>query len=376
MIGHSLGEYVAACVAGVMSLPDALALVAARGRLMQALPPGDMLAVACSEEDLAPLLPPGVEPAAVNGPLACVVAGPPEAVEALLADLTGRGVAARRLRTSHAFHSAMMEPVLEEFRALVRSVRLAAPTLPYVSNVTGTWITADEATDPDYWVRHLRQTVRFWPGARLLAQDPSRVYLEVGPGESLSRAFTPQDAVFSTLRHDRPDEAEYLRERIGQAWAAGLQADWGGLVDPDARRIELPTYPFERTRFWVDPAEPAAVTRREPAGFYRVRWDDAPPAPLSGAPATWLVLADEGERRTNCAAACSPPGSAWSWSAPVSVSPRPTAGTRYDRRDAPTTRRCSTPWPRRARTCSGSFTCGTSTRAKASPSVRSAATSA
>ncbi|MGW4966248.1 MupA/Atu3671 family FMN-dependent luciferase-like monooxygenase [Nonomuraea sp. NPDC004186] len=294
MIGHSLGEYVAACVAGVMSLPDALALVAARGRLMQALPPGGMLAVACSEEELMLLLRPGVEPAAVNGPRACVVAGPPEAVEALLADLTGRGIAARRLRTSHAFHSVMMEPVLEEFRVLVRSVRLAPPALPYISNVTGTWITAGEATNPDYWVRQLRQTVRFWSGARLLAQDPSRVYLEVGPGESLSRAFTPQDAVFTTLRHDRPEEVAYLREQIGQAWAAGLEADWGGVVDPDARRIALPTYPFERTRFWVDPAKPAAATRLDPEGFHRVRWDEAPPAPVSGASATWLVFADDG----------------------------------------------------------------------------------
>jgi acyl transferase domain-containing protein len=186
MVGHSLGEYVAACLAGVFSLDDALALVATRGRLMQALPAGAMLAVPLPEAEVTPLLEGRLDVAAVNGPSLCVVAGPTDAVDALEAKLSARGVQARRLHTSHAFHSAMMDPILAPFTDAVRRVRLQAPKLPWVSNVTGTWIEAAQATDPAYWARHLRQPVRFAQGLRELLKDAADVLLEVGPGQTLA----------------------------------------------------------------------------------------------------------------------------------------------------------------------------------------------
>ncbi|HEX9668979.1 MAG TPA: beta-ketoacyl synthase N-terminal-like domain-containing protein, partial [Thermoanaerobaculia bacterium] len=198
LLGHSLGEYVAAYLAGVFSLADGLRLVAARGRLMQALPAGAMLAVPLGEEEVKELLGKeeggGVSLAAVNAPSACVVSGPADAVDAFAARLAERQIAARRLHTSHAFHSAMMEPAVAAFRAVVETVPLRPPGLPYLSNVTGGWITAAEATDPGYWARHLRQTVRFGDGlATLLAGDPALV-LEVGPGQTLSTFARRQPA--------------------------------------------------------------------------------------------------------------------------------------------------------------------------------------
>src|SRR4029079_18580091 len=164
MIGHSIGEYVAACLAGVFSFEDGLALVTERGRLMAAMEPGAMLAVSLPEAEVLPLLGTDLSLAAVNGPERVVVAGPEIAVLALAAELETRGVRHRRLRTSHAFHSAMMEPALEPFAERVRKVRLSPPSIPFVSNVTGTWITAEQATDPLYWARHIRATVRFADG--------------------------------------------------------------------------------------------------------------------------------------------------------------------------------------------------------------------
>ncbi|HEX8352728.1 MAG TPA: type I polyketide synthase, partial [Pyrinomonadaceae bacterium] len=189
MIGHSVGEYVAACLAGVFSLEDALRLVAARGRLMQSLPGGAMLMLPLAEEEVVGLLVEhaggALSLAAVNGPAACVVSGPAEQVEALQGLLGERGVEGRRLRTSHAFHSWMMEPILEEFKAEVSRTRLAAPQIPYVSNLSGRWITDEEATDAEYWVRHLRQPVRFTDGIGELLRGGPRVLLEVGPGQTL-----------------------------------------------------------------------------------------------------------------------------------------------------------------------------------------------
>src|SRR6185436_7697141 len=194
LIGHSLGEYVAACLAGVLSLEDALSLVAARGELMQELPPGAMLSVDLAEtEALAEIASapgsPGLSLAAVNGPGQCVVSGPEAEIAALAARLVERGVPARRLHTSHAFHSSVMEPVLDRFTGIVSRLELRPPAIPYLSNLTGTWITAAEATDPRYWARHLRETVRFGEGiGHLLAGLPQgAVLLEVGPGQSLGR---------------------------------------------------------------------------------------------------------------------------------------------------------------------------------------------
>jgi acyl transferase domain-containing protein len=261
MIGHSLGEYVAACLAGVLTLEDALTLVAWRGRLMQALPPGAMLAVALDESELTPLLGEGLSLAAVNGARACVVAGAEGLVEELAARLGARGTVCRRLQTSHAFHSRMMDAALAPFAEQMRRVKLRAPQIPYVSNVTGTWVTEREATDADYWVRHLRQTVRFADGLAGLLKEPNYVLLEVGPGQTLAPlaqrhpAKSDEHFVLSSLQQPRggqSDEEDLLRA-LGQLWLAGVEVDWNGFYARERRqRLALPTYPFERQRHWIE----------------------------------------------------------------------------------------------------------------------------
>ncbi|WP_113702151.1 acyltransferase domain-containing protein, partial [Nonomuraea lactucae] len=186
MIGHSIGEYVAATVAGVFGLPDALRLVAARGRLMQSVPPGSMLAVRQDQDEVRAQLPDGLSIATVNGPGTCVVAGPSGPVEEFAALLKDSGVQHTRLRTSHAFHSAMMDPVLGEFHDTVARAARSAPALPFLSNVTGTWITAEQAADPAYWTRHLRETVRFGDCVATLVAEGEWRFVECGPGRQLT----------------------------------------------------------------------------------------------------------------------------------------------------------------------------------------------
>jgi len=262
LLGHSVGEYVAAHLSGTLSLEDALALVAARGRLVEELPGGAMLAVPLAEEDVLPLLG-TLSLAAVNGPAQCVVSGPEEAVEALRTELEARGVEGRRLATSHAFHSRQMEPVLEAFTKLVRGVALNPPEIPWISNVTGRWITAEEATDPLYWVRHLRETVRFADGLEALLAEPGRVLLEVGPGRTLTRlarkGHADRVAVPSLPAEEGGTEPAGVLAALGTLWAAGLAVDWKAFHDGERRRrVPLPTYPFERRRHWIEPARTAA----------------------------------------------------------------------------------------------------------------------
>ncbi len=187
MIGHSVGEYVAACLSGVFSLEDALTLIAERGRLIQGMPRGAMTAVPQSESDLEPFLPGSVSVAATNGQALTVVSGPVDAIERFEKQLAERGVASHRLNTSHAFHSPMMEPVVESFREIVKRVPLSPPRIPFVSNLTGRWITDHEATSPDYWAQHLRHKVRFADGLDELLKEPDRLLLEVGPRNTLSK---------------------------------------------------------------------------------------------------------------------------------------------------------------------------------------------
>jgi acyl transferase domain-containing protein/acyl carrier protein len=259
MLGHSLGEYVAACLAGVMELDDALDLVAARGRLIAGLPPGVMLSVAAGEGDLPPL--DGVALAAVNAPASVVLSGAPAAVAAVESVLARRGLAAKRLQTSHAFHSAMLEPILEPFLAQLRRSRLSPPRIPYISSLTGTWISAAEATDPAYWVEQMRRTVRFSAGVRELARDPQRLFLEVGPGRSLGSALRKHDGqlgdlgdrVLASLPHPRDREADtrVLTAALGQLYCRHVPIDWESYHRGEARRrVALPTYPFERQRYW------------------------------------------------------------------------------------------------------------------------------
>lgn len=259
MIGHSIGEYVAACLAGVFSVEDAIVLVATRARLMQPLPAGVMLMVRLGEQDVARYLTDACSLAAVNGPHMCVLAGTEDAVVAVESELCETGVETRRLQTSHAFHSWMMDPVLEPFAQALRKVRMNAPTLPYLSNVTGDWITPEQATDPDYWVRHLRGTVRFGDGMARLLENQSRVLLEVGPSQVLStlvrRSFAAGDRVVSSARHaqDRRDDQVAFLQAFGQLWALGADVDWSiARKGERGLRVPLPTYPFERKRYWID----------------------------------------------------------------------------------------------------------------------------
>jgi amino acid adenylation domain-containing protein len=262
MIGHSIGEFVAACLAGVFSLEDALRLVAARGRMMQAMPAGAMLSVRLPESEIAALLDDRVSLASSNSPGLHVLSGPIEAIDALEQRLTGQGAACRRLVTSHAFHSAMMDPAVGPFTDIVREVKLSPPRIPYVSTLTGTWITPEEAVDPTYWGSHLRRTVRFSQAVRTLLKTPELVLLETGPGTTLNtlarqHATKPgEPAIVSSLPGVSPSNSDYasVLAALGSLWLAGVQPDWskfhGGRTHS---RISLPTYPFQRKRYWVEP---------------------------------------------------------------------------------------------------------------------------
>jgi acyl transferase domain-containing protein/acyl carrier protein len=270
LIGHSIGEYTAACLAGVFSLEDALVLVAARGRLMQQMPPGAMLSVPLSERDLQPLLGADITIGTINGPARCAVSGPKEAVEALRSWLAAQGIESRPLHTSHAFHSAMMDPMLEPFTAQVRTVALNPPQVPCISNVSGTWLTAEEATDPVYWAKHLRQTVRFAEGVGQLMKEPDYVLLEIGPGRMLTTLATrhpersPEQIVLSSIRHPKTEQSDaaFLLTTLGKLWLAGVRVDWAGFHEQERRlRVPLPPYPFERQRYWLEPLEREASAR-------------------------------------------------------------------------------------------------------------------
>jgi phthiocerol/phenolphthiocerol synthesis type-I polyketide synthase E len=269
MLGHSIGEYVAAHLAGVMSLADALALVAARGQLMQSMEPGGMAAVHMGATELQSWLMASahtLEIAAVNAPGLCSIAGPREALDACIAQLVAQGIECQALHTSHAFHSSMMEGVLAPFIERVSQVALSVPSLPYVSNVTGTWITAEQATSAAYYAEHLRRAVQFEAGVRTLAADPSLHLLEVGPGRSLAtlagmtlglEGVRRTSASLGAARDPRL-ETRSLLEVAGRMWLAGVPLEWSGLhAGERPRRVPLPTYPFERKRYAIDPATTA-----------------------------------------------------------------------------------------------------------------------
>lgn len=260
LVGHSIGEYVAACLAGVFSLKDALALVAARGRLMQELPHGSMLVVPLPEDEILPLLGEKLSLAVINGPSLCVVSGEKDAVENLKENLSLKKLACRYLQTSHAFHSSMMEPILNVFVEIVRKADPKPPRIPFVSNVTGTWIKPEEATDPKYWAKHLRRTVRFSDCLQELLKESKRVLLEVGPGCTFSVLINHQPnkakehIVLSSIRHpkDTTSDMAFILNALGQIWLAGSPIDWTGYFRDESRlRLSLPTYPFERKRYWI-----------------------------------------------------------------------------------------------------------------------------
>ncbi|WP_460400130.1 SDR family NAD(P)-dependent oxidoreductase [Actinophytocola sediminis] len=248
LAGHSIGELAAAHVSGVWSLPDAVRVVLARGRLMQALPAGGaMVAVSAAEQDVLDLLTDGVELAAVNGPAAVVLSGDEAAVAAVADLLAGRGHRVKRLAVSHAFHSARMAPMLAEFERVLASVTYHEPTIPMVSNVTGRL--ADEVTTPGYWVRQVRATVRFADCLDHLAGQGVTRFVEIGPGSVLSGMVTTGTAI-PTLRAHR-DEVASVIAALGQAHVDGASVDWAA-VFAGARQVALPTYAFQRRRYWLD----------------------------------------------------------------------------------------------------------------------------
>jgi amino acid adenylation domain-containing protein len=271
MIGHSLGEYVAACLAGVFSLAEVLSLVVVRGQLMQSLEPGRMMAVSCSEEQVRAFLAgTACSLAAVNGPQQCVVSGAAAEIEALQARLAAADVTCRPLRTSHAFHSAAMDPILDTFEQCVAAVERQPPAIPFLSSVTGLWITDEQATSPAYWARHLRETVRFGDGAQELLRLASCVALEVGPGHTLSTllkvAGAPQERVVPSLGYDAERGGRRaVLEAVGRLWLQGVDVDWERLHEAGRPgRVPLPTYAFERKRYWIEKAglgRPVAAAR-------------------------------------------------------------------------------------------------------------------
>jgi amino acid adenylation domain-containing protein len=316
MIGHSLGEYVAATIAGVITEEDALNLVAARAQLMQKMPRGSMLAVELSVEELLSRLNADLCLAGINGPRQTVVSGPSFAIDALEKQLTSEGIVCRQLQTSHAFHSHMMDPMLAHFFREVSKVKLRSPSIPYLSNLTGTWIAPAEAADPEYWVKHLREAVRFGPGIQEIMKTPGeRVLLEVGPGQALSglaRKVLDAQAgarLVSSLLPPKKDQSEqaFLVDALGKLWLAGVTVNWRAVHAGEKRyRVPLPAYPFERQRYWVDPLPHVNGAGRKQASsgkkadigdwFYLPFWKPSVLGQSSrkpGAKQNWLVFGGE-----------------------------------------------------------------------------------
>jgi len=321
MIGHSLGEYTAACLAGVLTAEDAMRLVIARGRLMQAMPRGAMVGISAAAEQIEPLLGEGLSMAAVNSVAQCTAAGTEEAVQALEAQLDLLGISWRRLRTSHAFHSSLMEGAQETLVMAAAGLQRREPVIPYMSNLTGQWITAVEATDPSYYGQHLRSKVRFAEGLTLLLDNERAVLIEVGPGQALcgfamqSAARQPLGIIPLLSRADRSGDTAGLTERLGLLWCRGVEPDWQAYYAGQLRsRVSLPLYPFEKTTFPSDQrlqlpiqagSEVAAAAERLPVyaprvaapAVGRLMWEQAF-LPLAGRldrPRCCLVFTDREE---------------------------------------------------------------------------------
>ncbi|MFO1104483.1 MAG: SDR family NAD(P)-dependent oxidoreductase [Amaricoccus sp.] len=317
LVGHSMGENTAACLAGVMSFEDCVGLVHLRGTLFDTVPAGGMLSVPMAAGDLAPLLGDALDLASVNAPALSVASGPQAALDALAERLAREGIECQRIPIDIAAHSRMLEPILDRFGAYLRSIPLHAPKIPFVSNRTGRFITEAEATDPDYWVGHLRGTVRFADCITTLAQEPGRIYVEMGPGKALSsltqaHGAVPSNQVLSALRH--PDEViaddAYFLQVFARLWAVGVALDWEPVWGGARRnRVPLPTYAFQRSAYFIAPGKalttPAAapLLRSDDVALWgwrpvwRPRLADCEidvEAGLEGAePQSWLVFMDE-----------------------------------------------------------------------------------
>jgi acyl transferase domain-containing protein len=320
MLGHSLGEYVAATIAGVFRIEHILEIVARRGAQVQTIPSGSMLAVSLGEEALMTLLPEGLSIAAVNAPKQTIVSGPTPAIEAFAADLNKQRIACAALVTSHAFHSAMLDPIVGFTASTVAQFPRGVPKIPLISNLTGTWITDEQATDPWYYDAHLRQAVRFADGLRLLTEKSSGVIVEVGPGETLlplARSATKGMKGFRLVSTTRRASAtstdeEFWLQSMGQLWLAGVKLDWQAIHgERRPHRVSLPTYPFERQYYWIDDAwgRPSHKSGRAEQGpmykrddiadwFYTRSWRSVPTPPADEgklAHTRWALFADVGD---------------------------------------------------------------------------------
>jgi phthiocerol/phenolphthiocerol synthesis type-I polyketide synthase E len=308
LIGHSLGEYVAACLAGVFSLKDALSLVLVRSRLLQKVPKGAMLSVPLGKEELGPLLNDRLWLAAVNGPSQSVVSGTFEAVEEMIEFLGQSDIEFRKIPIEVSSHSGIVAPILPPLLDFLQTIELNPPQLPFISNVSGTWIRPEEAVDPEYWVRHLRSTVLFSDGLAELCKIQGRVLLEVGPGHTLStlaRAQTPSNngtAVITSLRHpyEKKSDTEVITGTLGKLWAAGVTPNWQSFYTGEVRsRVPLPAYPFERKRYWIDSHNPSEGGHAHGSGkgfdidqwFYVPIWKGSALPVTAGRDGNFLVFA-------------------------------------------------------------------------------------
>jgi acyl transferase domain-containing protein len=306
IVGHSMGEYVVACLAEVLSLEDALRLIATRAKLVNELPQGAMLAVTLPEHELIPLLPKDLSISLINGPSLCVVAGPVDAVAEFEGMLTARSVICRRVQNAHAFHSRMLDSIVKAFEKEVSKVQLNEPKIPYISNVTGTWIVVSDATSPAYWARHANHTARFSDALHELWQFKNSILVEAGP----DRRHAGNAVAVSSIRHhyENQSDVEFLWYAIGQLWLSGAEIQWDNVhVGGRRQRVPLPTYPFERQNYWMEaksgsaekPQEqkPVAEHSRVDNWFYAPTWERMPfPREIAHEPqlddAFWLIIAD------------------------------------------------------------------------------------
>lgn len=289
MLGHSVGEYVAACLAGVLSLPDAISIVTKRGALMQSVNRGEMLAVSLKSEQLAQLLPPGLDLAAINAPLQSVVAGPQHEIDAFKARLKALDIPCQTLQTSHAFHSRSMDPVIAAFEEAMSSVARRSPTLTYISSLSGQQITLSEIESPDYWSRQLRSTVQFSAGVGEVSRIGASIFIEVGPGGQLcSLARQARGKSPAAFIQTMPGSAEkfdscHLARALSELWVSGGHVKWEAAYAGEDRRIisSLPSYAFQRSSFWTDPQiVPVPIDkakRKDPADWlYAPTWIRTP----------------------------------------------------------------------------------------------------
>ena len=307
LIGHSMGENTAACVAGVFSFEDALGLLLLRGQLVGETPPGGMISVPMAAADLRPLLGEGLDLASANSPQLSVASGPPAALDELAARLAAQGIESQRVRINVAAHSRLLDGVLPRFRAYLQSITLHEPRIPVVSNRTGRWLEASEARDPEYWVQHFRNSVLFAEGVQTLLESDDRVFLEVGPGNMLG-SFTrqnpraPAQRVLSAMRHpeDATHDQVYLRTVMGRLWALGVDFDAAKLWGKGRRRLPLPTYAFQHARYWIEPGAGMAAAQADASRpmklpeladwFRQPRWVQQGVLELDATPRTWLAF--------------------------------------------------------------------------------------